>query len=284
MMARWLPNTNEIFYSLGRLLESCEEQNISRDSIEFLVRRLDEYARTLSILISRFSESYGHLSSQQPCLRNLYFLFVQTSSYLAQFQRDISLQEDTENNFDFPDLGPGPAVEMNNNAGRPRIFVTREQLETLHEQCHLHWSDIAHSLGISERTIRRRRHEFGMPVEGRQFSIITDSQLDQFVARILQDTPAVGLRMIMGSLRHRGLTIQRHRVLHSIRRVDPVTSSLRNSRRIIRRSYNVNCPNALWYILFIFYLFEIYLFYIMAVKGLNKQEKPQGCIFGGCTP
>ena len=123
-----------------------------------------------------------------------------------------------------------------------------------------------------------------MPVEGRQFSIITDSQLDQFVARILQDTPAVGLRMIMGLLRHRGLTIQRHRVLHSIRRDDPVTSSLRNSRRIIRRSYNVNCPNALWYILFIFYLFEIYLFYIMAVKGLNKQEKPQGCIFGGCTP
>ena len=124
MMAPWLLNTNEIFYSLGRLLESCEEQNISCDSIEFLVRRLDEYAPTLSILISRFSESYGHLSSQQPCLRNLYFLFVQTSSYLAQFQREISLQEDTENNFDFPDLGPGPAVEMNNNAGRPRISLS----------------------------------------------------------------------------------------------------------------------------------------------------------------
>ena len=170
-----------------------------------------------------------------------------------------------ENNFDFPDLGPGLAVEMSNNAGRPRMFVTREQLESLHEQCHLHRSDIAHSLGISERTIRRRRHEFGMPVEG----IITDSQLDQFVARILQDAPAVGLRMIMGSICHCGPTIQTHRVLHSIRRVDPVTSILRNSRRIICRSYNVNCLNALWYILFIFYLFEICLFYIVAVKRVK---------------
>ncbi len=245
-MALWLPNTDEFFFSLGRLLESCEEQNISRDNTEFLVRRLDKYARTLSILISRFSESYGHLSSQKPCLRNLYFLFVQMLSYLAQFQRASSLQEDTENNFDFPDLGPGLAVENTNDPGRPRMLVTREQLETLYEQCHLHWSDIAHSLGISERTIRRRRHQFGMPVEGREFSTITDSQLDELVAGILQDTSAVGLRMIKGSLRQRGLC-QRYRVLHSIRRVDPVTSTLRNSRRIIRRSYSVSCPNALWH-------------------------------------
>ena len=138
-------------------------------------------------------------------------------------------------------------MENTNNPGRPRMLVTREQLETLHEQCHLRWSDIARSFGMSERTIRRRRHQFGMPVEGREFSTIADTQLDELVARILRDTPAVGLRMIMGSLRQRGLTIQRHRVLHSIRRVDPVTSTLRNSRRIIRRSYNVNCPNALWY-------------------------------------
>ena len=159
------------FYSLGRLLESCKEQYISRDSTEFLVRKLDEYARMLSILISIFSESYGHLSSQQPCLRNLYFLLVQTLSYLEQFQREISLQEDTENNLDFPDLRPGLAWEISNNAGRPRMFVTREQLETLHEQCHLHWNDIARNLGISERTIRRRRHEYGMPVERREFSV-----------------------------------------------------------------------------------------------------------------
>ena len=161
-------------------------------------------------------------------------------------------------------------MENTNNAGRPRMFVTREQLETLHEQCHLHWSDIARSLGISERTIRRRRHEFGMPVEGRQFSIITDSQLDEFVARILQDTPAVGLRMIMGSLRHRGLSIQRHRVLHSIRRVDPVTSSLRNSRRIIRRSYNVNCPNSLWYIYYVFFIYFESIYYIELYNTCKK--------------
>ena len=80
---------------------------------------------------------------------------------------------------------------------------------------------------------------------------MSDYQLDEFVGQILQATPAVGLRMIMESLRHHGHTLQRHRVLHSIWRVDPVTSTLRNSQRVIRRSYNVACPNALWNVDFI---------------------------------
>ena len=102
----------------------------------------------------------------------------------------------------------------------------------------MRWSDISQTLGVSERTVRRRRHQFGMSVEGREFSNMSDYQLDEFVGRILQATPAVGLRVIMGSLRHHGHTVQRHHVLHSI------TSMLRNSQRVIRRSCNVACPNA----------------------------------------
>ena len=55
-MARWLPNFEDFFLSLGRLIESSEEQiNLaSCDTSEFLVRRLEEYERTLSTLIVRF--------------------------------------------------------------------------------------------------------------------------------------------------------------------------------------------------------------------------------------
>ena len=70
-MARWLPNdVNEFFFSLARLIESCDTQvnNISRDRCEFLVRRLDEYCRTLSIVVSRFADAYGHIPSQESCL------------------------------------------------------------------------------------------------------------------------------------------------------------------------------------------------------------------------
>ena len=101
-------------------------------------------------------------------------------------------------------------------------------------------------LCVSARTLRRRRHELGMLVEGRQFSELTDTQLDDLIRQALQVTPAAGLRMVQGYLRQRGLVVQRIRVLHALRRVDPVTSALRNARRIIRRVYNVPSPNSLW--------------------------------------
>ena len=118
--------------------------------------------------------------------------------------------------------------------GQPRFCLSQKQLQALHRDCGMRWSDISRTLGVLERTVRRRRQQFGMSVEGREFSNMSDYQLDEFAGRILQATPAVCLRMIMGSLRHHGHTVQRHHVLHSIQRVDPVTSMLRNSRRVIQ--------------------------------------------------
>jgi len=112
--------------------------------------------------------------------------------------------------------------------------------------CRFRWSDIARILGVSERTLRRRRHQFGMQVEGREFSDISDVELDYFIRQIVTSTPAAGLRMVQGALRQHGYLVQRIPVLQYLRRVDPVTSTLRNARRIIRRSYSVSCPNALW--------------------------------------
>ena len=243
-MARWLPSFNEFFFSLGRLIQNCEEQlnSASCDTSEFLFRRLDEYERTLSTLISRFGESFGHLQSQQNCLANLSHLLRRTSFLRAHFERHCFLQTDEEEIQE-----PSTAqVESHDLPGRPRFAVSREQLEALHRDCGFRWSDIARTLGLSDRTLRRRRHEFGMRVEGREFSAISDIELDAFIRNILIVTPAAGLRMVQGSLRQHGYVVQRVRVLHSLRRVDPVTSTLRNARRIIRRSYNVACPNSLW--------------------------------------
>lgn len=94
--------------------------------------------------------------------------------------------------------------------------------------------------------MRRRRHELGMSVEGRVFSNLSDNELDDYVRQILTVTPGAGLRMVQGALKQRSLEVQRDRVLQSLRRVDPVTTSLRNGRQIIRRTYNVPGPNAVW--------------------------------------
>lgn len=85
-----------------------------------------------------------------------------------------------------------------------------------------------------------------MSVEGRVFSNLSDNELDDYVRQILTVTPGAGLRMVQGALKQRSLEVQRDRVLQSLRRVDPVTTSLRNGRQIIRRTYNVPGPNALW--------------------------------------
>ena len=68
--------------------------------------------------------------------------------------------------------------------------------------------------------MRRRRHEFGMRVVGREFSNISDTEIDNLVRQVQEVTPSAGLRMVQGSLRQRGLVVQRMRVLQSLRR-DP---------------------------------------------------------------
>ena len=130
--------------------------------------------------------------------------------------------------------------------GRPRLQVLQEHLQTLHNDAGFRWADIGRILGISDRTLRRRRHEFGLPVGmGEHFSDITNDELDVNVREILQATPNAGQRLVEGGLRHRGVRIQRHRIQEAIRRVDPVVSTLRAAQQIVRGVYSVPCPNAL---------------------------------------
>ena len=62
MAQRWLPNFEEFFYSLGRLIENSERQLRSQTCSEYLIRRLDEYERTVSTLLSRLNETVVNLS------------------------------------------------------------------------------------------------------------------------------------------------------------------------------------------------------------------------------
>ena len=82
--------------------------------------------------------------------------------------------------------------------------------------------------------------------QAESFSQITNDELDNLIRDILTVTPQSGLGLIRGALRSRGLLVKRHRVISAMQRLDPVTSALRMSRMIIRRKYNVPCPNALW--------------------------------------
>jgi len=127
--------------------------------------------------------------------------------------------------------------------GRPRLIIGRTQIRMLRDEG-FRWADVARILGVSPITLRRRRTEFAMPV-GDNFDDIPDNILDNLVSGILHVTPQAGRHLMQGALRSRGLRIQRERIRAAITRVDPITTTLRNARRVVRRRYNVPCPNAL---------------------------------------
>ena len=248
MAERWLPNYNEFFHSLGKFIESSERQLLSQscDSLEFFIRRLDEYQQVVSTLLSRLNETYENNPAVLSTFGGVSFLRNRLGTLRQQFEdRFFSVQDDNSGEEQH-NIRRGLEPHTAEGPGRPRLQITQEQLEALHNVAGFRWNDIARILQVSDRTLRRRSHEMGMPVEGREFSQLTDGQLDNVVRQALQNTPSAGLRLVQGSLRQQGLKVQRARALQSLRRVDPVTPSLRNTRRIIRTKYNVASPNSLW--------------------------------------
>ena len=128
--------------------------------------------------------------------------------------------------------------------GRPAYNITKIQIELLRETG-LNWKNIAFFLGVSERTLHRRRIEYGIDAN---FTVITDDNLDAQIWEILRLTPYSGECYVRGSLRGRNITVQRERVRESLRRVDPIGRNMRRRYAICRRVYNVPGPNYLWHI------------------------------------
>ena len=59
------------------------------------------------------------------------------------------------------------------------------------------WVDIARLLGISAKTLKRRRKEFEMPVGADAFTYIEDRDLDEHVREILRLNPEAGTAVFL---------------------------------------------------------------------------------------
>ena len=68
--------------------------------------------------------------------------------------------------------------------------IRHQQLDALQRDCGFCWNDIACILRVPDRTLRRRRDEFGMRVVGREFSNISDTELDNLVHQVREVTPS----------------------------------------------------------------------------------------------
>ena len=156
MAFRWLPNIADFFFSLARLIEDSERQlnSASYDSLKFLVRRLDEYERTLATLTSRFCETYGCVPAQQNTVADLAYLCNRVAFLRSHFQRSLGCDDNSVVVSTPGNIRP-LQIEHCNRPGRPRLAITQGQLEALQRDSGFRWSDVARILCVSARTLRR---------------------------------------------------------------------------------------------------------------------------------
>ena len=106
----------------------------------------------------------------------------------------------------------------------------------------MNWTSIARCLGISVQTLYRRRIEFGLEDN---FTEITDEELDRLLTWHRTVVKPIPWR---GSLKGRGINVQRFRVRDCLKGIDGIGRAVRRWYAIFRRTYNVTGPNHLWHI------------------------------------
>ncbi|XP_051814938.1 uncharacterized protein LOC127537125 [Acanthochromis polyacanthus] len=109
------------------------------------------------------------------------------------------------------------------------------------------WAAISRMLSVNNRTLYNHRLQLGL-VDYGNFANIADDDLDRLIAEVLSQTPGSGETYVTGSLRGRGIRVQRWRVRERLRIADPVGRALRGRRAIQRRVYNISVPNQVWHV------------------------------------
>ena len=94
---------------------------------------------------------------------------------------------------------------VRSGVGRPRLDISEGLLKALHLTAGFCWAALARYLHVSERTLRRRRHEPGFASAATSFTDIDNGSLDEIVRNILSVTPRIGFLLVQSTLRQRGI-------------------------------------------------------------------------------
>ena len=124
--------------------------------------------------------------------------------------------------------GYQPSIIMTGSVGRPKCDISHEQLEEL-LQSRFSVSDIAHLLGVSVSTIRRRMSSFNLSVH-QTYTCISDDDLDAVIMEVQEKFPNWGNCLMYGYLITSRIRVPFHRVRKSQRCVDPEGSFMRKLR------------------------------------------------------
>ena len=120
---------------------------------------------------------------------NLLRLLDISTSVRVRLQNRVILQENRA--LDTSSETNVAPVEHLGNQGRPRLIFNGENADEL-RQLGFSWTDTARILGVSTRTLCRRRQESG----DSGFSNISDDELDGIVREILRITHQAGRNLV----------------------------------------------------------------------------------------
>lgn len=225
-------NRDDIVDFFNRVLR-CVECLRQDPGEERFLRELNDHTITLNSMLSMVRSREGPGGETVVFLESICFCFNRFNDFRT---RGIN-QENC--------LPAVPPTARNGLPCRPRYDLTIEQFN----QCMglgFNWQGIASFFGISRRTVFRHRQRLGVgPLE---YSSLNNEELQSTIREISTNTPNAGERYVIGSLRARGIRIQRWRVRQILQEIDPVGRSLRRSQAIRRRVYRVQTPNELWYV------------------------------------
>ena len=202
------------------------------DVLEKLRNRCLQFIIAL-LIASRSFESY------QDIIADIERAVVEFQTLYNRLDEQCSTFEDREARYTCP------TATSNQSRGRPSLVILKEQIEGL-RSLGFSWAAMARMLGVSEKTLKRRREAFDISSELERFSDISDDEIDHFVKTALDISPQSGERMLIGWFKGKGIRLPRWRLRESVMRVDPIGRELRKKTVTKRRVYSVPNPNALW--------------------------------------
>ena len=155
----FIPNAEEFFASILSIFSQCTPCLDVRDGdqAELLSTRLEQYEETLRVVYQRITESRPGQGALRCDIEQL------LNALRRILERLESLYCDNNEESDYEDITTGSSAGISSPAysglvGRASFMISVEQIQALREGVFFRWTDIARILGVSTRTLSRRRH------------------------------------------------------------------------------------------------------------------------------
>jgi len=147
-------------------IQNLNTQDASVDYFEQANLRLEDAILTLQLPLHSVWQSENSVLQDFKTIIEAVLTKVRfVSRVMTKYEKRNSFEATVSNSF------VCPTTELT-GAGRPVIVIERGQIEFLRE-LHFSWVKIASLLGISERTLRRRRRELNLNDESQNWTVLS---------------------------------------------------------------------------------------------------------------